>query len=155
VDGADPSATGELVAVTTYLDALERERLEQERIAVAAYLDALEQTRLAEQAAAQAAQPRTVRPQMAPSNTGFSGPSSCDGHVVPSYIVQRESGCNYGAVNGSGCGGSGCYGMYQIAGFHWNAGGACSDLNWTVPADQDTCARRISNNGTNLNPWGG
>lgn len=86
------------------------------------------------------------------NRNNFSLPSSCDGKVIPAYIVMRESGCDYGAVNYDGCGGTNCYGMYQIAGFHWN-GGSCSDLNWSIPADQDECARRLSDNGNNLAPW--
>jgi len=88
------------------------------------------------------------------SGSSFDAPSECTGKVLPAYIVQRESHCNYGAVNVTGCGGSGCYGMYQIHGMHWN-GGACSDLNWQIPADQDECASRLSSGGTNLRPWAG
>jgi hypothetical protein len=77
LSGADPSATGELVAVVTYLDALEQERLERERQAVAAYLDAIEQTRLADAAAA-AARMAQARPTPGPPATsgGASGPHS-------------------------------------------------------------------------------
>jgi len=81
--------------------------------------------------------------------------TECEGHVIPGYIIARESGCNYDAVSPPGfCSGTGCYGLYQIAGFHWNGGG-CSDLTWTIPAEQDECARRLSSGGTNLAPWGG
>lgn len=116
-----------------------------QQIAVDNYLFAIEAERIAKEEAAKRGSGR-----VAPS--GFDLPSDCQGKVVPAYIVQRESHCNYGAVNANGCGGAGCYGMYQIHGMHWN-GGACSDLNWEIPADQDECARRLSNDGTNLAPW--
>jgi hypothetical protein len=151
VTGADPSTTGELVVVVTYLDALEQERLEREQID--AYLAALEATRLADLEAQRMAQARQAAGPPAPSR-GTSTPTGCDGHVVPAYIVQRESGCDYGAVNPTGCGGNGCVGLYQFDTRHFTSG-ACSDLDWHSPADQDECARRLSNGGTNLAPWGG
>lgn len=96
--------------------------------------------------------------QARPQSAGTSGPSTrtptaCDGHVVPAYIVQRESGCDYGAVNPTGCGGASCVGLYQFDLRHFTSG-QCVGLDWHNPADQDECARRISNNGTNLKPWG-
>lgn len=136
--------------VTDYLEGLERERQ-----AVAAYLDALEAARLAAEAEAArvAAAQQAARPTPSSSGT-IQVPSSCDGHVVPAYIIQRESGCNYGAVNPSGCGGASCVGLYQFDLRHFTSG-ACMGLDWHNPADQDECARRISNGGTNLAPWGG
>lgn len=118
---------------------------EQEQQKVNEYLAALEAQRQSELAAEQQV--------VARSSSAFDLPSDCAGKVIPESIIWRESHCNYGSVNWGGCGGSNCYGMYQIAGSHWN-GGACSDLNWEVPADQDECARRLSSDGTNLRPWG-
>jgi hypothetical protein len=150
VTGADPHATGDLILVVAYLDQLEQERQareEQERIT--AYL-----TGVAEEAARVEAERQARSRQSNPTPTpGFSGSTSCDGHVIPSYIVQRESGCNYGAVNPSGCGGNSCVGLYQFDLRHFTSG-ACAGLDWHNPADQDECARRISNNGSNLRPWG-
>lgn len=114
-----------------------------------------EEERQAAEAAAEAARMEAARPAPGPATTsGGNVPSSCDGHVVPAYIVQRESGCNYGAVNPTGCGGASCVGLYQFDLRHFTSG-ACAGLDWHSPADQDECARRISNNGTNLRPWGG
>jgi len=127
----------------------EQERVEYIRIETAR-LAAEEAAREAEAARVAAAQPTPVSAAPRAGNL----PSSCDGHVVPAYIVQRESGCNYGAVNPTGCGGASCVGLYQFDLRHFTSG-ACSDLDWHDPAQQDECARRLSNNGTNLAPWGG
>lgn len=111
------------------------------------------QAELDRQAAAAAAARVSSSPRRS-GGTSFSAPTECQGKVIPGYIVQRESGCDYGAVNPSGCGGAGCYGLYQIHGMHWRGGG-CSDLSWQNPSDQDECARRLSSGGSNLRPWGG
>jgi hypothetical protein len=143
LDAEQASNTADVAA---FLDGLaraewiaEQERLERER------QDAEEAQRL--EAARRAADQPVARP-------GTSQPASCDGHVIPGYIVQRESGCNYGAVNPTGCSGYSCVGLYQFDLRHFTSG-ACRDLDWHDPAQQDECARRLSNNGTNLAPWGG
>lgn len=90
-----------------------------------------------------------------------TAPQDCDGEpwVVPVGIVWRESRCNYHVVNVGGCGGHGCLGAYQFDARHFsgwaNGQAACGDLDWTIPADQHECARRLSRDGTNLAPWGG
>jgi hypothetical protein len=151
VTGADPDATGEAIAVADYLEARERERLETERLEaerVAAEAAALEATRVAQARAAAVPQPARV---------GTRAPTGCDGHVIPGDILRAESGCDYGAVNPSGCtdgATSGCVGLYQFDADHFGPGGACSGLDWHSPADQDVCASRLSNGGTNLAPWG-
>ena len=121
---------------------------------VAGTLEGIERDRIAAEEAERLAAAR--QPANSPmARTGTLNPSTCDGHIIPGYILQRESGCDYGAVSPPGfCGGNQCFGLYQISGIHWNGGG-CADLDWTVPADQDECARRLSRDGTNLAPWGG
>ena len=116
----------------------EAERLEAERI------EAAQQSRAAQAPAAFSA----VRP-------------GCEGDwPIPAWIVQRESGCNYGAVNRTGCSGYSCVGAYQFDLRHWiarEAGGwgGCAHLgDWTVPEHQDACAVQMSRGGTNLAPWG-
>lgn len=113
---------------------------------VSEYLNAVEQDRLAKEAEEAAKKPTGNYSQ------SFDMPAECEGKIIPSYIIMRESRCNYGSVNVNGCGGAGCYGMYQIHGMHWT-NGACSDLDWTIPAHQDECAYRLSSGGTNLRPW--
>lgn len=67
----------------------------------------------------------------------------------PADIGWRESNCRYDAVSPDGV----YVGAFQIATFHWDAG-ACADLDWNVPAQQDECAWRLSRNGTDFGPWG-
>lgn len=87
-------------------------------------------------------------------------PGECDGEpwALPVGIVWRESRCNYHVVNVDGCGGHSCLGAYQFDARHFsgwaNGQAACGDLDWTIPADQHECARRLSRDGTNLAPWG-
>lgn len=125
---------------------------------VSAYFLALEQQKVEEQRLAAAQKAVNVNAPVANSQS-FDMPSECTGKVLPAYIIMRESHCNYGALNVNGCGGNSCYGMYQIDGRHWSSWngtpGACNDLDWTIPSDQDECANRLSNGGTNLRPWGG
>lgn len=87
--------------------------------------------------------------------------TGCDGEgwAIPTALVWRESRCDFSAVNPGGCGGQGCLGAYQFDARHFtgwaNGQAACGDLDWTIPADQHECARRLSADGTNLAPWGG
>ena len=74
---------------------------------------------------------------------------ACDGLALPEYIVWRESNCTRGIDTGNGY-----YGAYQVAAFHW-FGGICDGLSWLVPEQEDECARRLSQDGTTLRPWGG
>lgn len=95
-----------------------------------------------------------------PARDGDS-PAGCDGEewAIPTALVWRESRCDFGAINPGGCGGQGCLGAYQFDSRHFtgwaNGEAACGDLDWTIPADQHECARRLSRDGTNLAPWGG
>lgn len=102
-----------------------------------------------------AAPPSTPHPAAPPADLPDTG---CDGHVIPGWILMRESRCSYDAWNPGGCGGHGCVGLYQFDLRHFtgwaNGQAACGDLDPWTPADQDECAARLSHNGTNLAPWG-
>lgn len=114
----------------------------------AAVAEALRQIALQQAASAQ------VPKRQAPAS--FDYPAECSGHPVPAYILWRESHCNYGSVNSTGCGGYGCVGMYQFDYRHWIGSGGCAWLgDWTVPANQDACADQMSRGGTSLSAWGG
>lgn len=125
---------------------------EQENARVYAYLAELEQAQQAE-LSRQRSTPR--------ASSSFDLPSECTGKPIPAYIIMRESGCNYGAVNANGCGGWSCVGMYQFDLRHWltpeeGGWGGCAWLgDWTIPANQDACADQMSRGGTNLSAWGG
>lgn len=135
---------------------------------VAKVLAEEEAQRAAEAAAAvqEAAQRATVaqpqRQESVPVQT-VSVDGACDGiaWVLPVYIVYRESHCNFGAFNAGGCGGYGCVGAYQFDRRHWipreeGGWGGCAWIgDWTIPENQHACAAQMSNNGTNLAPWGG
>ena len=103
-----------------------------------------------------------ARAQARPAPQAFSAVRpGCEGDwPIPAWIVARESGCNYGAVNRTGCSGYSCVGAYQFDLRHWiarEAGGwgGCAHLgDWTVPENQDACAVQMSRGGTNLAPWG-
>lgn len=125
-----------------------------EAAAVAQYLAALHEEEQRRQAAASAA--RSAPPSFSDARPG------CEGTwAIPAHIVARESGCNYGAVNRTGCGGYSCVGAYQFDLRHWIAKedggwGGCAHLgDWTVPEHQDACAAQMSRGGTYLAPWGG
>lgn len=119
-------------------------------------LAALELERMAREAEELAAsRARAVAVAVAPRSV-----PSCDGveWVVPVRIVISESGCRFDAVNATGCGGYSCLGAYQFDARHWDVAswGGCADLgDWRDPEAQHECARRLSNGGTNLRPWGG
>jgi hypothetical protein len=87
-----------------------------------------------------------------PAPTSYSPPvpssgggGSCYDGPIPAYIVTRESGGSPTAMNPSGA-----YGCFQIMPYVWSAN--CADLDRGV-AGQIECANRISNGGTNLQPW--
>lgn len=70
------------------------------------------------------------------SSASSAPPYAGGAYSIPSYIVQCESGGDYGAVNPS----SGARGAYQIMPSTWAS--LCSDLGWD-PAGQDACAARV------------
>lgn len=143
--------------------------LEAERAAWFAGIQA-EADRLAAEAEAQAQAARQASPAApapAPStptvaSTGGT-PGECDGvdWVIPVHIVWRESRCDFGAINHTGCGGWTCVGAYQFDLRHWiprdqGGWGGCAWLgDWREPANQIACARQMSRDGTYLAPWGG
>lgn len=72
----------------------------------------------------------------------------CTGFVIPSYIIQRESGGSSTAMNPSGA-----YGCAQTLLSHYASGGACAGDNpYTIQGQRD-CVYTLSNGGTNLSPW--
>jgi hypothetical protein len=70
----------------------------------------------------------------APVETAAPAASSSGGYAIPSYIVECESGGDYGATNPSGA-----YGAYQI--MPGTAANYGCDLS--TPAGQDACAAEI------------
>ena len=84
------------------------------------------------------------------------GPNAGGTCVIPSYICQRESGGNYGAVNSS----SGAGGMYQFMPSTWNAIAAAIAPEWigvppqnAPPAVQDQFAAYLWNGGAGCGHW--
>lgn len=71
----------------------------------------------------------------------------CTGFVIPAYIIQRESGGNPSAYNPSGA-----YGCAQTLLSHYSRG-QCQGLDPYTIDGQRECVYRLSNGGTNLNPW--
>lgn len=74
--------------------------------------------------------------------------------LLPDNIVQRESSGQCNAYNHGGCGGRGCLGWAQIDEGHfwadspWGSGpGSCYGLSY------NGCVSKLSNGGTNLDPW--
>ncbi len=147
VETAEESAAVHLGLVS--VAGVEAEAEAQER----ARLEAIEAERLVAERAARASRPAiVVVPNVRPG---------CEGDwPIPAWIVQRESGCDYGAVNRTGCSGHSCVGAYQFDLRHWIARedggwGGCAHLgDWRVPENQDACAVQMSRGGTNLAPWG-
>lgn len=125
---------------------------EREIAAIAAHAAEEERRGLEEAARLEAA-----RRAASSSGAGGGGRASCEGvdWVVPVGIVVRESGCDFGAVSPGGQ----YVGAYQFDRRHWDASsgwGGCADLgDWQDPEAQHECARRLSQGGTNLAPWGG
>ncbi len=73
-------------------------------------------------------------PQPAASTSGGSG-----GYSIPSYVVQCESGGNWGAVNSS----SGAGGAYQIMPSTWQGYGGSGLPQDASPAEQSAIAAKI------------
>lgn len=135
-----------------YVAWIEGIRVEQERLA-------------AEEAERVAAAERARREQGARSGAGTGGSFGGDCAAMaaefglPESILWRESRCSYDAFNARGCGGRGCVGPSQTDLGHyeerspWGGPGGCRDLDpWTVEG-QVECTRRLSSDGTNLDPW--
>lgn len=76
-------------------------------------------------------------------------PGDCEGFVLPAAIVWRESKCQR-----LGDSQNGYYGAYQIGALHWGPSGLCSDLSWSVPAEEDECALRLWGDGAGAGHWG-
>lgn len=89
--------------------------------------------------------PAAAPGDIAPVASSASATSTGGKFAIPSYIVMRESGGDYGAYNANGCvtkTSRGCIGAYQIASFHYAAGGACAGFG-QHPAGQDKCAAKL------------
>lgn len=109
-----------------------------------------ERERLEALAAEEAARVAAARSTPSVRVVAAGAPAECEGLAIPAAIAWRESRCTRGIDTGNGY-----YGAYQVARFHWASGGICEGLTWLVPAEEDECARRLSQDGTNLRPWGG
>jgi hypothetical protein len=79
------------------------------------------------------------------------GGSGC---VLPDYICERESGHDYGAVNPTGCGGRGCFGMYQFDPRTYAGAGCEGTAQTATPAQQDACASKVYAGGAGAGHWG-
>jgi hypothetical protein len=74
----------------------------------------------------------------APVETAAPAASSSGGYAIPSYIVECESGGDYGALNASGAGGA-----YQIMPGTWQAYGGTGSPHTAPPEEQDRIAAAI------------
>jgi len=129
--------------VTAYLAAVKAEEDRQ----VAEYLAAVEAERLRQEQEAARLHPPVQRAP-APISRGGTTVGECTGFAIPDYIIQRESGGNPNAMNPSGA-----YGCAQTLLSHYNSGGSCAGLDPYSIDGQRECVWRLSNGGTNLNPW--
>lgn len=77
----------------------------------------------------------------APAPTAPASETGTGGWAIPGYIVQCESGGNWGAVNSS----SGAGGAYQIMPSTWQAYGGSGLPENASPAEQSAIARKIWN----------
>lgn len=151
----DPGPTPEEIAAA---EAAEAKAQEDANLIAFWYFD-YEQTKLDEEAARQeaqrqaeyAAQQRAAAPSYSPGPTTYGG--SC---AIPSYICQRESRFNYGAVNSS----SGAGGMYQFMPGTWNSVAAQINPAYVgvapqnaPPAVQDQFAAYLWNGGAGCGHW--
>lgn len=126
-------ASGQTVELVHYLDAkAEAERQE---------LEALEAERRRQAAATR---PTNSAPAYHPGTTD----GECTGFAVPDWIIQRESGGNPSAYNQSGA-----YGCAQTLLSHYADGRTCGGLDPFMIDGQRECVWRLSNGGTNLQPW--
>lgn len=112
----------------------------------------------------EAAAAREAAARAVPRSVGGGGGSgSCDltGWTLPDEILIRESRCSEDAFNATGCSGRGCVGAAQLDLGHfanpspWGGVGACWGLDPYSVADQQECVRRLSGDGSNLDPWRG
>lgn len=92
---------------------------------------------------------RAVAAQSSQSGSSHPGTTvgECTGFAIPAYIIQRESGGNPSAYNPSGA-----YGCAQTLLSHYSRG-QCQGLDPYTIDGQRECVWRLSNGGTNLNPW--
>ena len=92
-------------------------------------------------APAPAPAPAAPAPAPAPAPAASAPTTSSGGWAIPSYIVQCESGGNWGAVNPS----SGAGGAYQIMPGTWRAYGGSGLPQNASPGQQSAIARKIWN----------
>ncbi len=85
--------------------------------------------------------------------------SQCGGDLPPCYVMQRESGGQANAVNPTGCGGRGCYGLWQFDPTTWdstaNAMGRPDLVGNYLPSvdDQNAVARFLYAGGAGAGHW--
>lgn len=83
------------------------------------------------------------------SGGGSASGCSASGPPPPDYIVQRESGGNYTAVNPS----SGASGAYQFLDSTWQSVGGSGSASNASPAEQDCRAAALWANGAGSSHW--
>ena len=119
----------------TWIEGVERERIEQERLAYLARIN-------------------TTGSNARGSVQGTTPTYGCN-IILPDSIVQRESGGNCDAYNAAGCGGRGCLGYAQVDAGHfaatspWNSNvaGTCYGLSY------DDCVAKLWDGGAGAGHW--
>lgn len=109
----------------------------------------------------QAQQTTTITRPHTPTTTPTSPSRRCGGHLPPCWVLARESGGRYDAVNPTGCGGRGCYGAWQFDPRTWDAAAGRAgrpDLigvrpDRASPEDQDLIAAALWDDGRGCSHW--
>lgn len=109
----------------------------------------------------QAHQTTTITRPHTPTTTPTSPSRRCGGHLPPCWVLARESGGRYDAVNPTGCGGRGCYGAWQFDPRTWDAAAGRAgrpDLigirpDRASPDDQDLIAAALWDHGHGCSHW--
>jgi hypothetical protein len=129
----------------TYVEAVQR----NEHARALEYASAVQRARVAAVEVERSTAPVPASTAASPGQGG--GGSGC---VLPDYICERESGHDYGAVNPTGCGGRGCYGMYQFDPRTYAGAGCEGTAQTATPAQQDACAEKVYAGGAGASHWG-
>jgi hypothetical protein len=137
--------------IASYMGAVHVARLTEFAAAVTENRRRVEEEAAQRAAAESRATHHDVR-DSAPASPGQGGGGS--GCVLPDYICERESGHDYGAVNPTGCGGRGCFGMYQFDPRTYASAGCEGTAQTATPAQQDACASKVYAGGAGASHWG-